>query len=234
MKFHPLNFTLVAIFFMVFALSQFLVGCEQIEKNEVVYEIIQSYGIDDVSEREVSIALTTESSYRVDCYSSEDLLSLLSQYNTNVHVQLAWVPVYHIHTEVIADNNGPNNLTRINGTLVKNSDSLQEAYEWTWSTMGTTLSTQFDPSFSELLPISCVGVFPITLQAEELSTGDIYTRTEWVSYTYEWLLDDLGLCDYPDAPLEVEINWPFYPQWDLNNDFYINSQDLLTFLSNYC
>jgi len=59
-------------------------------------------------------------------------------------------------------------------------------------------------------------------------------RTEWVSYTYDWLAGEYGVCQ--GAPNEVEINYPFYPgeAWDLDGDNEISTQDLLLFLANYC
>ena len=173
-----------------------------------------------------------------DCYNGEDLLDFLTWFDNDLSLQLAWVPVYHNHTEIISNFNGPNNISKINGVSWPNLSPEEQAdYEWEWSRDAVVLSTLADPSFNDLLtngPLPCVGVFELTLKCTRLSDDLLMERTEWVSYTYDWLAGEYGVCQ--GAPNEVEINYPFYPgeAWDLDGDNEISTQDLLLFLANYC
>ena len=173
-------------------------------------------------------------------YDTGDLLSLLTVFGTSTEVQLAWIAVYHNHTEELSELQGPNNYSKINGVYWFNLTAEEQAeYEWEWLRDGVVLSTLANPNFNELAEtgFECIGVFELTLRCTK--DGVTKERTEWVSYSYNWLSINNGgtieTCG-GDIPSEQDINWPFYPaeQWDLNNDNQINTGDILIFLVEYC
>jgi hypothetical protein len=168
-------------------------------------------------------------------YGSEDLLDFLSVYGENVTDITPAFMNYYQDISSSQSNSLYDNLTEPNGN-----------YSYRWFINEKLVSTDYNLVLNPLVNVlPCEGVMRVKLEVTDNRFKSVYVREEYGFLEFVDKDDFTEWCECGGCPDYWDVFYEFYPprdpyfyqtkpaRWDFDKNNFINSEDLLIFLSKY-